>query len=106
MAFIKLPLYKNFFADTLIKAFVLNAIAVAVISALSIEIRSYLDTLDRDVQGGWYLSDFTKTIIVFTSAFLVAIIVYLLLYIVVGFGGGMLTNYKKSKSLMKQLHFI
>lgn len=97
----KLPLYKNFLADTIMKAFILNSIAVAIISALSIQIRSYLDTLGRDVKGGWDLSNLTKTIIVFTSAFLVAIVVYLLLYVVVGFGGGMLTRNKNVRSLIK-----
>lgn len=96
-----LPIYKNFFADTFMKAFILNAIAVAVISALSIEIRSYLDTLGRDVKGGWSLSSITKTIIVFTSAFMVAIVVYLILYFLVGFGGGMLTTHKRIHSLTK-----
>ena len=91
------PLYKNFFADTFIKAFILNAISVAVISALSIEMRSYLDAVGRDAKGSWNLNDPTKTIIVFTSAFIVAIIVYILLYVIVGFGGGMLTS-KKSVS--------
>ena len=97
----KLPLYKNFFADTIMKAFILNSIAVAIISALSIQIRSYLDTIGRDVKGGWDLSNLTKTIIVFTSAFLVAIMVYLLLYAGGGFGGGMLTRNKNVKSLIK-----
>lgn len=90
----KLPLYKNFFADTFIKAFILNAIAVAVISTLSIEMRSYLDAVSRDAKGSWNLNNSTKTIIVFTSAFIVAIVVYILLYVVVGFGGGMLTAKK------------
>jgi Na+/proline symporter len=103
MALGKLPLYKNFFANTFIKAFILNAIAVAIISALSIEIRSYLDTLGRDVKGGWKLTDLTKTLIVFSSAFLVAILVYLILYLVVGFGGGMITTHKKIKSLTREL---
>ena len=38
-----LPLIKNFMATTYIKAFILNAVAAAVIAALSIEMRSYLD---------------------------------------------------------------
>lgn len=94
-----MPLYKKFFADTITKAFILNAIAVAIISALSIEIRSYLDIIGRDAKGGWNLSDYTKTLIVFTSAFVVAIIVYIILYVIVGFGGGMLA----SKSSIKKL---
>lgn len=106
MAKKRLPVFKNFFANTFMKAFILNAIAVAVISALSIEIRSYLDTLGRDVKGGWNLTDFTKTLIVFSSAFMVAILVYLILYFTVGFGGGMLTTHKKVRSLTKPVRSI
>ena len=100
MSKIFFPVYKNFLADSYIKAFILNAIALAIISALSIETRSYLDTLGRDVKGKWTLSNFTKTAIVFFSAFVVAIVVYLLLYFLVGFGGGMLTTHKQSRSLI------
>ena len=88
----RLPLIKSFFATTFLKAFILNAISVAVIAALSIEMRSYLDRVGRNVKGGWDLSDLTKTAIVFISGFTVAMLVYFILYIFVGFGGGMLTD--------------
>tara|TARA_B100001250_G_C19770954_1_gene777156 strand:- start:701 stop:1006 length:306 start_codon:yes stop_codon:yes gene_type:complete len=87
-----LPLIKNFFATTYFKAFVLNAISVAIIAALSIEMRSYLDRIGVKAKGGWDLSDPTKTAIVFVSGFTIAMMVYLLLYVFVGFGGGMLTD--------------
>ena len=86
------PLIKVFFATTYFKAFILNAVAAAIIAALSIEMRSYLDRQSRKVKGGWELSDATKTIIVFVSGFTIAMIVYVLMYIFVGFGGGMLTD--------------
>ena len=88
----RLPLIKSFFATTYFKAFVLNAISVAVIAALSIEMRSILDRIGIKAKGGWDLSDPTKTAIVFVSAFTIAMMVYFLLYILVGFGGGMLTD--------------
>ncbi len=87
-----LPLIKNFMATTYIKAFILNAIAAAVIAALSIEMRSYLDRVGRKAKGGWDLSDASKTLIVFISGFTVAMVVYALMYVFVGFGGGMLAN--------------
>ena len=89
---IRLPLIRGFFATTYFKAFILNAVTVAIIAALSIEMRSYLDSAGRKAKGGWDLSDPAKTLIVFVSAFTVAIIVYMSLYVLVGFGGGMLTS--------------
>ena len=86
------PLIKGFLATTYFKAFILNAIAAAVIAALSIEMRSYLDELGRKAKGSWYLSDASKTIIVIVSGFTVAMVVYAIMYVVVGFGGGMIAN--------------
>ena len=91
-SFITFPLIKNFSATTYLKAFILNAIAAAVIAALSIEMRSYLDRVGRKAKGGWDLSDTAKTIIVIVSGFTVAIVVYVIMHLLVGFGGGMLAN--------------
>lgn len=88
----KIPLIRGFFATTYFKAFVLNAVAAAFIAALSIEMRSYLDNIGRKAKGGWDLSDVTKTTIVFVSAFTIAMVVYACMYLLVGFGGGMLTD--------------
>ena len=88
----KLPLIRGFFATTYFKAFVLNAVGAAFIAALSIQMRSYLDDIGRKAKGGWALSDATKTAIVFVSAFTIAMTVYALMYVMVGFGGGMLTS--------------
>ena len=86
------PLIKGFFATTYFKAFMLNAIAAAVISALSIEMRSFLDRQSQKVKGDWNLSDATKTGIVFFSGFTIAMIVYAIMFVFVGFGGGMLND--------------
>ena len=88
----KIPLIRGFFATTYFKAFVLNAVAAAFIAALSIQMRSYLDSIGRKAKGGWNLTDATKTVIVFISAFTIAMIVYASMYLLVGFGGGMLTD--------------
>ena len=87
-----LPLIKGFFATTYLRAFFLNALAVAAIAALSIEMRSYLDHLGLKADGGWELTDLEKTVIVFVSGFTIAMLIYASLYAVVGFGGGMLTS--------------
>lgn len=94
-----LPLIKSFYATTIFKAFILNAIAVALIATFAVEIRRELN----DVKGQFYLfvnpffagSEMTerqKAVVVALASFIGAIMVYHIMYIVFGFGGGMLTN--------------
>tara|TARA_B100001964_G_C14230978_1_gene600029 strand:+ start:1054 stop:1332 length:279 start_codon:yes stop_codon:yes gene_type:complete len=86
------PLVKHFRATTIRHAFFLNAFASAIIAALSIEMRSYLDYHDLKTNHKWNLSERQKTLIVFTTAFIVALLAYWVLHLVIGFGGGMLSN--------------
>jgi hypothetical protein len=96
---VSLPLVKSFYATTILKAFVLNAIAVALIATFAVEIRRELD----DVKGQFYLfvnpffaggtmTERQKAVVVALASFLGAILVYHIMYVVFGFGGGMLTN--------------
>lgn len=96
---IRLPLIKDFYATTVFKAFVLNAIAVALIATMAIELRRELD----DVKGRFYLlvnplfsgsslNERQKATIVAVASFMGAILVYHFMFILVGFGGGMLTS--------------
>ena len=84
------PLIKKFRATTIPKAFLLNAIAAALIAALSIEMRIYLDNKDIENTNNWNLSEKQKAVIVFVTAFIVAIITYSILHLLTGFGYGML----------------
>ena len=84
------PLIKNFRATTIPKAFLLNAIAAALIAALSIEMRIYLDNKDVENTKNWNLTERQKAGIVFITAFVVAIITYYTLHLLTGFGYGML----------------
>ena len=86
------PLFHNFKATTFIKAFILNAIAVSLITTSSIQTREYLDDIGRKEKGGWNLSNFTKSVIVLFVSFICSLFVYLLLFLITGFGGGMLAN--------------
>ncbi len=86
------PLFHNLRATTFIKAFILNAIAVSLITTLSIQTREYLDDIGRKEKGGWNLSSFTKSVIVLFVSFICSLFVYLLLFLIAGFGGGMLAN--------------
>ena len=90
------PLTTDFRGTTLLKAFILNAISVAIVSALSIQVREYLDDMSKEVKGSWYLSDSIKTIIVLISAFTVALVVFFSLWLLLGFGGGLISSKKLS----------
>lgn len=91
------PLTTGLRGTTLVKAFFLNAIALAIVSALSIEVRQYLDYMGKRAKGGWALSDLVKTGIVFVSAFSVALAVYFVLWVFVGFGGGLIATEKLAR---------
>ena len=96
---LSLPLIKSFYATTVLKAFILNAISVALIATFAVEIRRELD----DVKGQFYMfinpffagntmTERQKAIVVALASFLGAILVYHIMYVVFGFGGGMLTE--------------
>ena len=100
---LSLPIIKSFYATTVLKAFILNAIAVALIATFAVEIRRELD----DVKGQFYLfvnpffaggamTERQKAVVVALASFLGAILVYHIMYVVFGFGGGMLTDGSKS----------
>ena len=81
-----MPIIQNFRANTITKAFILNALAISITAALSIELRR---VLDRDMEK---MSDTMKTFIVFAFAFAIAIFTYTLLHVIFGYGGGMLSR--------------
>lgn len=96
---IRVPFVNTFYATTVFKAFILNAIAVALIATFAVEIRRELN----DVKGQFYMfvnpffagskmTERQKAVVVALASFLGAILVYHIMYVVVGFGGGMLTN--------------
>ena len=100
---LSLPIIKSFYATTVLRAFILNAIAVALIATFAVEIRRELD----DVKGQFYLfvnpffdggamTERQKAVVVALASFIGAILVYHIMYVVFGFGGGMLTNNPKS----------
>lgn len=93
------PIIKNFHATTLIKAYILNALAVALVAAGGIELRTLLNDEKSNaylffngVIGSGKLTDFEKTVIVFAGSFIIAMFAYTMLYILFGFGGGMLSS--------------
>ena len=82
-------LFHNLTATTFSRL-ILNAIAASLIATLSIQTREYLDQVGRKAKGGWNLSDFTKSLIVLIVSFISSLFVYFVLFLITGFGGGML----------------
>ena len=76
----------NFKSTTLINAFVLNALASALIAVTAVEVREYIRASKE------YVTEAQKARQVFIITFGVAIFAYTLLHAVFGFGGGMLSN--------------
>lgn len=94
----KFPLYKNFKATTISKAFVLNAIVAALVAAITIQFREFLDDMKKEEvlsnpllwSDKGILSGYIKTFYSFVVALGVTLFTYLMLYVLFGFGGGML----------------
>ena len=80
-----MPLIRGFHATNIKKAFLLNAIAAALIASVAVIVKDRLDVKTKLV----YTDKFAVVLII---TFISAIIVYNMLYLVFGFGGGMLTN--------------
>lgn len=86
---IKVPVIKNYKATTYSRAFILNALAASLIATVAIQSREYLDNIDTK-HGAYVLDPFQKSTIVALSTFISALIIYILMYIIVDFGGGMM----------------
>lgn len=91
------PLTTNFRSYSYFNAFILNALATALIAALAIEFRLALDNrksvVYKFVNGIFYgeeLHEYQAFLTEFVLTFVVAFLVYQLLYVMFKFGGGML----------------
>ena len=86
------PIFKNLEANTLLKAFILNALIIAFISVLTIEFRLFLQTQTRKTDYFYIPSERTKLLYSFFISFLVALICYLLFLVLFGWGGGLIAT--------------
>ena len=82
-------------STTIRKSFILNAIVLALIATLSIELRRYLD-IRKETKG---LTILTKIWITFLGTFVIGLIIYILIRLIFGFGEGMLATPPFSKRL-------
>ena len=79
-----MALIKGLRSTTYTKAFILNAIATALIALVAVEMKSALGNKKTDIDP------IAQALINFVVTFITAISVYFLLYLIFGFGGGML----------------
>ena len=96
------PVFHHFKSSSIGKAFVLNAIAGSLIIVIALVTKSVYDKFFEDEhrnaknRGEDYdLSDSTDVIsiiITLMTTFMASLIAYTALYVLFGFGGGMLTN--------------
>ena len=94
-----LPLFKHFHAVNIPKAFILNALVAAIVASFATEMRASLDNTNDDwfrffdkILPGNGLGTGTTTFIVFTTTFLITMIVYHVMYLLFEYGGGLLMN--------------
>ena len=81
-----MALIKGFKSTTLVNAFILNALASALIAVTAVEMRQSLN------ENKIYVTERQKAQQVFITTFAVAIGVFVILHVVFGFGGGMISN--------------
>jgi hypothetical protein len=97
-----IPLIRGFRATRLSRAFLLDAFVTALITSFAIELRSLFNDEKSDIYG--YANSFygTKKLntyqilgVVFATTFLGGMIVYLLMYALIDYGGGLLASNNK-----------
>jgi len=96
-----IPLIKSFRATTLSKAFLINAFVSAVIATVIVEVRQSLEQGKGTIYSGLkqvftgdnpFNTEVKKIRTTFFVGFIVAFMVYNLLYLLMAFGGGMISS--------------
>ena len=81
------PLIKGFKATNIKTAFLLNSIATGLITSIPVIIKNLIDKYKNDHSD---VIDIGNLFFIFISTFLITLLVFYLLYIFFGYGGGML----------------
>lgn len=77
------PLIDGFKADTFLKAFILNALSSSIIASVAITVKDRLDTYTKyDIE--------LKIFLTFIITFFITLISFAIMYMLFGFGGGMM----------------
>ena len=102
------PLFKGMRATRLLIAFILNAFVAALIATIIVEVRTdmnknktpvfkFIDDIVERFDPNPFNTEFRKMIYTFIAGFFVSLIVYNILYVLIGYGGGMLATKRPSK---------
>ena len=78
----------NFRSTTILKAFILNALMLALVAGRSIELRGYMDVREQTK----HLSRFQKMVITIVGTILIGGILFVLARLLLGYGGGLLAE--------------
>ena len=95
-------------ATDIFKAFLINSFVAALLATIIVEVRR---DLDHDKSGVFqfvddivstfdpnpFRTDSRKMFYTFVTGFVVSLLLYNLLYVLIGFGGGMITPKKRAK---------
>ena len=111
----RIPIYHNFLATSYLKAFILNALVISLISGAAMVTHESLirenGTLNKffynmlyDGNKSYILRFETKIIINFIVTFVSVLCVLMILYVLIGFGGGMITPLE-GNTARKQIRF-
>jgi|APSaa5957512535_1039671.scaffolds.fasta_scaffold540326_1 hypothetical protein len=93
-----MPLVKNFQSTTIWKAFILNSITAALVIVIGVTVKDYFDTYTIDkfssanknvIQRSTNFLSISMTILL---TFLTSMLSFTIMYLLFGFGSGMLSN--------------
>jgi hypothetical protein len=84
-------LIKHFHSTSIWKAFILNAMAASLTIFIAITVKSYLDKYDIEKEGDTSGLTIYKSIVTLLVTFFTALLSYFIMYLLFGFGGGMLS---------------
>lgn len=89
----------NFKANTIIQAYILNAIYTSLSAVAAIKLHAYGKKRENECEKGYhkhfcdfYKNEYLNSLVVIICTFIITIIIYLIMYILFGYGGGMLAN--------------
>ena len=76
----------DFRSTTIFRAFILNALVVALLAGMSIELRGYMDVREETKN----LSRFRKMLITIIGTVIIGLSLFILARLIFGYGGGLL----------------
>ena len=88
-----MPIFRNFRATNVWKAFILNSILTSIVILVSITSKQYLDNyidIDGDKNKIVHKTNFKSLIITLLVTFVISMLSYTIMYFTFGYGSGML----------------